>query len=767
MERMLNYTQFKAKPDQTYDEHLNRVYFVWRRIIEDFEHIIHTLCGELNIDVDTFRYHSLLSIIYHDIGKMLRCFQESMEAKIKNEPFDYSDYYRHELSSMGFLYYLYLLNKDDWIIDFPIEAFAVAGHHRRIDPDKRSFQREVTRGDTELAYIENGIIHAIDAANEILKAEDYREIKFPHERITNNPGIRYLSKVISMLANMENPEKLRSFYILLKGILHYADWIGSSNEYETLQFLYKGSNSSLMLADTVIRKLLKRGIIKNSKQFSWKDFQVECGNCPDHLIAIAPTGSGKTEASLLYAMKNLEEMEGGKIIYLLPTMVTANSIYERCAEFFGYENTGLSHSSAGDFLSELDLGEERSSKYALLCDKNFIRPVTVATVDQILSSGWNIGKWTIKELSMLQSVIIIDEIHVYDSWTLGLIISTLKNISRYGSKIMLMSATMPDNLIRLFERELVKVNIIKDSALMRDSRSRYHTKDKYLEDDLDFIMNYCNDKDKTVLIIVNTVKQCQNVSKKIRARGYEDVLCYHSRFIYKHRNEKEEIITSDNSEIRKEGRILVATQAVEVSLDIDYDIMFTECAPPDAIIQRAGRVNRKRNQSLDSEIYIYRASEISHFLYDRYNTGLLEETFVVFKEKDGDRLTEEDLSTIVDRIYADYYPETSIDYKEACESYREDQERLCGIYDNQFEDDACNRVTRKIEYEQIAVIPSCFFEEVRLLDYRKRDKYVVKIPAKFALKNIEKSKKLNNFLFCTIPYTEQYGVEVQDAIFRE
>jgi len=113
---------------------------------------------------------------------------------------------------------------------------------------------------------------------------------------------------------------------------------------------------------------------------------------------------------------------------------------------------------------------------------------------------------------------------------------------------------------------------------------------------------------RRVLIVVNTPDCCQKLSKQF---SHLEPICYHSRFIFRDRKLIEERIES--------AQFVIATQVVEVSLDVDFDWLFTECAPPDAIAQRAGRVNRYRDPSQDSRVYLFRASEKAGRIYNPIN----------------------------------------------------------------------------------------------------------------------------------------------------
>ena len=110
-----------------------------------------------------------------------------------------------------------------------------------------------------------------------------------------------------------------------------------------------------------------------------------------------------------------------------------------------------------------------------------------------------------------------------------------------------------------------------------------------------------------ILMVVNTVKRCQDLAKALREFGF-DLICYHSKFIFDDRRKKERRID------RRPPRLLIATQVVEVSLDIDYDVLLTECAPIDALVQRAGRVNRSRRDIL-GRVVVHPPEEGSEIVY--------------------------------------------------------------------------------------------------------------------------------------------------------
>jgi len=283
--------------------------------------------------------------------------------------------------------------------------------------------------------------------------------------------------VFFKLLNQEESDRVRVLYILIKGILHYADWHGSGKD----KVCYRIETSPQILEEKLKLRCQEKEIVFEG----WRPVQKPVGIHSGHLVLIAPTGSGKTEASLLWAIRNLKEMGGAKIIYLLPTMVTANSTWQRFCEFFGKENVGLTHSTANLLLekngeeNEADIWENRRD---VLFSQAFIRPITVGTVGLLLTAGFNAGRWVLKEINSANAVIILDEIHAYDGWTLGLIISSIRHFAGLGARFLLISATLPSSLLRLFKQELKAVDVIRDDTLLSAKRSRYFVDDRQVEE---------------------------------------------------------------------------------------------------------------------------------------------------------------------------------------------------------------------------------------------------------------------------------------------
>jgi CRISPR-associated endonuclease/helicase Cas3 len=589
-------TVFFAKPDQTYREHLDYVYTAWKQTISAMRPLIERFAFHCGFTYDEVVSASLLTIALHDVGKMITPFQEMMETIRAGAHYDTRRNYRHELVS-----FLYVASQREHLKDscaplILLGALAVAGHHRSLNSDLTSFERErmaTKRRDPPPYHLPAGIREALDVAEELFELEGGHMHFGEEERLQHaDPyaNVEAMVPYIHTYVVQQGVERSRLIYALLKGILHYADWHGSG--------MAPVSYALTTGPETVTRSLRVRCEAKGNPYRGLNPFQRTCGECDGNVILSAPTGSGKTEAALLWALSNASGMGGAKVLYLLPTMVTANSTWQRLTEAFGNENVGLTHSTASLFKSDeaSSRGEAEADQWAnrgtYLFDQTFIRPVTVATIDQLLTTGFNSGRWTVKEVNAANAVIVIDEVHAYEPWTMGLLVATIRHFSQLGSRFLLMSATLPSHIRSLLLTELTSATLIEDDTLVGERRSTYYVKHKHIEDDLGTISRAVLEG-RRVLVVVNTVQACQALTE---ALGELNPLCYHSRFTLNDRKHIEAEIPL--------ARLLVATQVVEVSLDIDFDWLFTECAPADALVQRAGRVNRRRDSNRDSRVYV-------------------------------------------------------------------------------------------------------------------------------------------------------------------
>lgn len=751
------------------------MYKSWKKTVKNKKNLIKRVARLYDISEEEFLQGSLLSVLLHDIGKMIVPFQNMISSIRAGKKYDYKNYYRHELVSFPYIEYASCsLNRKNFI-GAPLEAFAVAGHHKLLTQDLESFERERKNAFPEI--ISEGTKNALELAKTIFEQHDNswkfpsidfkKEVEIKTEEIEKKrkkgePSICYkrllrlTTHILELLSEdgeglsfeKEKLQKARAIYSLTKGLLHYADWQGSAD----IEINYYVKKDSIQL----IKDIEARCQRKNIKFSGLRSFQKELASIYGNVIAISPTGSGKTEAALFWTINNIRDMGSAKIIYLLPTMVTANKMYKRLCDYYGKENVGLAHSTADYVLrDDEDFVDKEKFNPRLLFSQSFMHPVTVATVDQLLTSGFNLGKkWALKEINASNSVIIFDEIHAYDSWSLGLIVSSMRHYSKMGARFLIMSATMPESLVNLIKKEFPDIEIVKDTELLQETSSTYYVKDCYIEDDIESIEKAVREKRK-VLVVVNTVEKCQELYSLLEHLA---PVCYHSQFVLKDKTKIEDGL--------QKVHLAITTQGVEVSLELDYDYLFTECAPPEAIGQRSGRVNRYRDPKRDSKVFIYKHYKESEKIYafnDSKNpANLLRKSFETYKKRSGKKLSENDINEMVEEVYADFSIEETEEFKEALEAYDKAQEKCCGIFDNILNRNTKEgKTTRKIDYEKISVIPMQFFDEAMSLESFERHIYEVKIPLYYYLKKKRQLggiKTQGNKIFCDLNYDSMIGV---------
>lgn len=711
----------KTKPKENLVSHTRRAVEIWLGLKEIYQ-------NTLTVPKD-FWYRSFLSVLFHDAGKLTDNFQEMLlEGRYQNN-------IRHELISGLMLY----LNEVSYYEKNPLSLFALISHHKKLNHELFSDQSQL-----QLKIKSNLIRKFFEFVREETEKITAHFYTFPEELADylHRTSLHELYKsfknrfINSAKVNIETVN--RREYIYYKAILTISDWYASGKKEFPTGFQYTSDS----LKDKMIEKLLRENKVQRRQDVYFREFQLK-SKTKGTIMAIAPTGSGKTEASLIWAS---QKASIDKILYLLPTRVTANSIFKRLQDYFGDKNVAIIHSSA--FYLQKELKENSYEYLDYLRDKTFFKPVSVCTVDQILTMGFNLGFWEIKYFHMWKSRIILDEIHVYSPYTLGLIISTIAYLKQnFNATFYIMTATMPAQLISLLSKTLGDGNfeIIKDTQLLEEARNLFEVRDCSIDELDEEIISEIN-TGKKVLIVVNTVAECIRLYEKYQSSS---TLCYHSKFINKDKREKERSIF--DKEKSAGGYLLIATQVVEVSLDIDFDILFTENAPIDAIIQRAGRVNRSGKKK-NTRVIIYQHRGVSkQYIYP--TADILESTFQVLKSRDRKRITLKELSELVDLVYSPIDIAAHPDFLEAIEKYREIQGNLYHIFDNRGEDKAYTREG----LDDVDIIPMKFKDDLVEANPQTKALYEVSV-RKWQYERTSKVKDVDGFVYLDVDYSFEKGV---------
>ena len=308
------------------------------------------------------------------------------------------------------------------------------------------------------------------------------------------------------------------------------------------------------------------------------------------VVLLAPCGSGKTEVAYAPILLDLKETLPHRLIYSLPTRALVEDVAERITR--GVAKT------EGKYTVSPQHGANSKDPF-------FRSDIIVATIDQ------TVGAYCCTPLSLpvhfgnipagaaVSSFLCFDEAHVYD-YELGLqsMLALLERAAKLGLSFLVMSATLPESFMEWFVNNSTfadKVVVVKgDESNIPKRRDRYVTLkwcNKVLEatDIFDAAEIYGK-----IMVVCNTVDRAQKlyetVEKQLRTQDF-NVYLLHSRFL----NEDRERIEKDMKVSMRDKNaktLMVTTQVCEVGLDISCDLLLTELAPPDALVQRIGRCAR-------------------------------------------------------------------------------------------------------------------------------------------------------------------------------
>lgn len=481
-------------------------------------------------------------------------------------------------------------------------------------------------------------------------------------------------------------------------------------------------------------------------QRSWKDFAKEafdtqdieiktyvhqCKSATYHntsAMLVAPTGSGKTEAALFWAMGDGLEPTP-RIFYTLPYQASMNAMYDRLrsARYFGKDAVGLQHGRALQALYQRMMDQEngpasalRETKWRENLNRLHAYPVKVFSPYQMLKTIYQIKGFEGLLADYTQAVFIFDEIHAYDADRLALIFALVKHLrEHYGARFFLMSATFP-SILREILPDILGIDepITAEQKLFKDfCRHRLFLLDGNLLDD--GITRIVNDVEqgKSVLVCCNTVQRAQDVRKLLLDYlSPEKVELIHSRFTMEDRLAREAAIRS-RCEIGMTHNALavVATQVVEVSLNIDLDTIYSDPAPLDALVQRFGRVNRARQKGI-VPVHVFREPRDGQGVYLE---KLVERTLDVLSVHNDENIDETAIGEWLDDIYNT--PEIRDPWmKKYNDQYQLVVSHLRGL--RPFDSNEKREEEFEKLFDGVEVLPCCF--EKQYLEHLSKDEFI-------------------------------------------
>jgi CRISPR-associated endonuclease/helicase Cas3 len=443
--------------------------------------------------------------------------------------------------------------------------------------------------------------------------------------------------------------------MLLTGILIVADWIASNEDYFPL--IGDAPYTENRLNDGWSRLGLPGYWESQCSQLDTEAFAVRFGfpprpaqaeiirtvedaYAPGLFIVECQMGAGKTEAALAAAEILADRNGAGGIFFGLPTKGTANGLFPRITDWAKVVSRGgdvtsmrLAHGDAAfnDLFENLrnhisDEDENNSitvNEWLLGPRMQLLSDFVVGTVDHALMAALRTKFVMLRHLGLAGKVVVIDEVHSYDAYMSEFLEYLLRWLGSYGVSVILLSATLTsgkkEDLVNAYlnrhrkdrlpvpYKELypsltwtdgadvsaIALSPVADQA-MRVVIEREKT------DEIADIIQKSVDGEGCVGIIMNTVKAARETAEHLRSVLPEyKVILIHSRFLPADRSRLEDEVLrlcgKGSGSTERRGVIVVGTQVLEQSLDVDFDILFTEWCPMDLLLQRIGRTHRHRS----------------------------------------------------------------------------------------------------------------------------------------------------------------------------
>lgn len=433
---------------------------------------------------------------------------------------------------------------------------------------------------------------------------------------------------------------------LLLGLTILSDWIASGDLFADAETWFDPEKTWAEAEQKVEQFLEDSGLcgsdVDFGREFSevWpniprnglrglqEDIEVLFGETEERISVVlieAPMGEGKTEAGIYAALQMARQWKKHGFYVGLPTSATSNQMVGRMREFLalhGLEDTvRLLHSMAwlvDEDLPEMQFDTEEeayAARWLLPVRRGLLAPYAVGTVDQAMMAVLMVKYGVLRLLGLAQKTLVIDELHSYDVYMSELIERLLEWCKALEIPVVMLSATLPPEkkaqMLSPYTTEKLPQDYPAITAITEDGRAvvrKIGRTEKHsvvsvslcpiLQDPEQIARKAAElvQDGGCLCVLLNVVDQAQTVYQALKQMGFDgETLLFHARFPAEWRQEIEaqciRWFGKDKSH-RPKKAILVATQVVEQSLDVDFDAMMTAVAPIDLLLQRVGRVFR-------------------------------------------------------------------------------------------------------------------------------------------------------------------------------
>ena len=612
--------------------------------------LLKSCCGLLDCSEQDFLSWSAFLLALHDLGKFSEAFQAQrpdlifeLQQREPNPTKIYSE--RHD--SLGFwLWEEYFV--DEVLLKIGFDAsrntqrslkywlLAVTGHHGMPPKPSGNADNFFRREDKQTAAAFVQAMAALLLTDEAKRIPSNQNFKIASEMMS------WWFAGITVLADWLGSNT--QFFSYKNLSMEFGEYWEYAQGQATEALAHSGVSPSAIEQGRFFKDLFPK--IQEASPLQQWAVSVDIPQAPQIYLLEDVTGAGKTEAAMMLAYRLMEQGLAEGFFIGLPTMATANAMYKRVAEvyqklFVGNANLVLAHGHkklVEEFAATIlppntpeqdgaQLDETASARCsAWLADHSkraLLASAGIGTIDQALLAVLHSKHQCLRLLGLFNKVLIVDEVHACDAYMQGVLEVLLEFHARTGGPVILLSATLPSRMKQALLNAYAKGRNQAPAPVLRSDAyplaTRWHDgQTVLLENELasrasvsrTVQVHYEADDEKVFAHIIATLQQGQCVGwirntvadamdayeRLSKTIFHENITLFHARFALRDRLDKEAQVLDafgvDSNQQERQGRLMIATQVAEQSLDVDFDVLITDLAPIDRVLQRAGRLQR-------------------------------------------------------------------------------------------------------------------------------------------------------------------------------